>query len=148
MSLATNIKKQIVINLVALKNAGILASVIELDTGKDPLTIEAPTGYPFALVGMPSITSDYEDSATNRRTYRFDVLIIMSYEALSDTSEGVETVIDAILNRFDTHFTLDGFADASLLPAEIQAMPISTGDKAFVAVVATIRAQAVYQLGT
>src|SRR5882724_5986814 len=96
-SIAQNIKKQIVLNFNALVQAGILNSVLELDYGKDPMTIDAPSGYPFALVGMPTVTSDYEDQATNRRTYRFDSLIVTSYEALADQAEGVESILDAIL---------------------------------------------------
>src|SRR5690349_3999047 len=102
-SLAQNIKTAIVLNLNALVQAGVLRSVIAIDHGKDPTTIEAPDGYPFALVGMPVITSDYEDQATNRRTYRFDVLIVMSYADLDDQAIGVEAILDAVLNQFDNN---------------------------------------------
>ena len=66
------------------------------------MTIDPPSGYPFALVGMPTVTADYEDQATNRRNYRFDVLVAASYESLADQNEGVEGIIDALLNQFDT----------------------------------------------
>ena len=62
-SLAQNITKEIVLNLNALVQAGVLNSVIEIDYGKAPLTIEPQAGYPFALVGMPVVNSDYEDQA-------------------------------------------------------------------------------------
>lgn len=143
-SLSQNIKKEIVLNLNALVQDGVLNSVIEIDSGKDPLTIEPAAGYPFALVGMPVITSDYEDQATNRRTYRFDVLIASSYEALQDQNEGIESVIDSVLDQFDNHFTLAGAAIASVLPVEVLAMPVSTGTKSLVCFVLTIRAQALY----
>jgi hypothetical protein len=144
-SLAQNIKKQIVLNFNALVQAGVINSVLELDYGKDPLTIDAPSGYPFALVGMPTVTADYEDQATNRRNYRFDSLIVTSYEALADQSEGVEGIIDAVLNQFDNNFTLAGAAAASLLPAEVIAMPVSTATKSLVCFLVTVRAQALYQ---
>ena len=78
---------------------------MEIDLGKDPLAIDPPSGYPFALVGMPTVTAEYEDQATNRRNYRFDVLIAASYESLADQNEGVEAIIDAVLNQFDDNFT-------------------------------------------
>jgi len=144
-SIAQNIKREIVLNLNALVKAGVLNSVLEIDYGKDPLTIDAPNGYPFALVGMPVINSDYEDQATNRRTYRFDVLILASYQYLQDQNEGVEFIIDAVLNQFDNNFTLAGAAVASVLPVEILTVPVSTADKSLVALVCTIKAQALFE---
>jgi|SRR5579871_566912 len=144
-SIAQNIKKEIVLNLNALVQAGVINSVIEIDTGKDPLTIESTGGYPFALVGMPVITSDYEDQATNRRSYRFDVLIVVSYEALADQNEGVEGIIDAVLNQFDNNFTLAGAANASVMPAEVLAIPVSTPAKSLVCLLVTLKAQALFQ---
>lgn len=144
LSLGQAIKQQIVINLTALKTAGVLNSVIELDLGKDPLTIEPDTGYPFALVGMPIVTSDYEDQATNRRTYRFDTLIVASYENLPDQTEGVEGILDAVLNQFDNNFALAGAANASVLPVEVMAIPVSTATKSLVCFLVTIKAQTLF----
>lgn len=144
-SIAQNIKKEIVLNLNALAKAGVINSVIELDLGKDPLTIEPQSGYPFALVGMPTIASDYEDSRSNKRTYRFDVLIAVSYEYLQDQNEGIEAIIDAILNQFDNNFTLAGASDASVMPIEVLAIPVSTPTKSLVCVMFTIKAQATYE---
>lgn len=143
-SLAQNIKRQIVLNFQALIQQGVLNSVLELDYGKDPLTIDPPSGYPFALVGMPTVTSDYEDQATNRRNYRFDSLVVTSYEALADQAEGIEGIMDAILNQFDNNFTLAGAAIATVLPVEVIAMPVSTGTKSFVCFLVTIRVQALF----
>jgi hypothetical protein len=144
LSLGQAIKQQIVINLNALVAAGFLNSVIELDLGKDPLTIEPPNGYPFALVGMPVVTSDYEDQATNKRTYRFDTLIVASYESLADQTEGIEGILDAVLNQFDNNFTLAGTASATVFPVEVMSMPVSTGQKSLVCFLVTIKAQALY----
>jgi hypothetical protein len=144
-SLAQKIKKEIVLNLNALVQAGTLNSVIEIDLGKDPLSIEPTGGYPFALVGMPSSTADYEDTATNKRDYRFDILILISYENLADQNEGVEAIMDAVLNQFDNNFTLAGAAIATVLPMEIHAIPVSTATRSLVAFIATIRAQTLFQ---
>jgi hypothetical protein len=144
-SIAQNIKKEIVLNLNALVEQGVINSVMELDYGKDPITIEPSGGYPFALVGMPTVASDFEDSATNKRTYRFDTLIVTSYENLADQSEGVEGILDAILNQFDNNFTLAGAANASVLPVEVLTMPVSTASKSLVCFLVTIRAQALFE---
>jgi hypothetical protein len=145
-SLAQKIKKQIVLNLNALIQAGTLNSVLELDYGKDPLTIEPPSGYPFALVGMPSVTSDYEDQSTNRRNYKFDTLIVASYQALADQNEGIEGIIDAVLNQFDNNFTLAGAANATVLPVEVISMPVSTATKSLVCFLVTLRCQALFDI--
>lgn len=144
-SLAQNIKKQIVLNFNALVQAGVINSVLELDYGKDPTTIEASNGYPFAPVGMPTVTSDYEDSATNKRTYRFDSSIVTDYTALADQTEGVEGIIDAVCNQFDNNFTLAGAATATVLPVEVIAIPVSAADKSLVCFLVTIRAQSLFQ---
>jgi len=144
MTLGQAIKQQIIINLQTLKTAGVISSILELDYGKDPLTIEPDAGYPFALVGMPVVTSDYNDQATNVRTYRFDTLIVTSYESLTDTSEGVEGILDAILNQFDNNFTLAGAAVATVLPVEVLTMPVSTGTKSLVCFLVTIKAQTLF----
>lgn len=144
-TIAQNIKKEIVLNLNALVQAGVINSVIELDYGKDPLTIEPGAGYPFALVGMPVVTAEYEDQATNKRTYRFDVLIATSYEALADQSEGVEGILDAVLNQFDNNFTLAGAAIATVLPVEMLTMPVSTATKSLVCFMLPLKVQTLYQ---
>ena len=143
-TLCQNIKKQIVLNLNALVQAGTLNSVYEIDLGKDPIQLEPTAGYPFAIVGLPKITSEFEDTVTNKRTYRFDILFIINYESLTDQTEGVEGFIDAILNQFDNHFTLSGAANASVFPMEIESVPVSTADKSKIAVMGTIKAQALF----
>jgi hypothetical protein len=144
-SIAQNIKTQIVLNINALKEAGIINSVYETDLGKNPIEMEPDAGYPFAIVGMPVITSDYEDQAFNRRTYKFDVLVVVSYQYLTDQNQGVEGIIDAFLNQFDNNFTLAGVAQATVLPIEVTSSPISTATKELVCFVANIKAQALYE---
>jgi len=145
-SIAQNIKTQIVLNLNALVQAGIINSVYETDLGKDPIQMTPSNGYPFAIVGMPVITADYEDQATNKRTYKFDVLVVVSYQYLLDQNKGVEAIIDAFLNQFDNNFTLAGASDATVLPIPVTSIPVSTATQELVCFVANIRAQALYQV--
>lgn len=143
-SLAQNIKKEIVLNLNALIQAGVINSVFEIDLGKDLIEMPAGAGYPFAIVGMPLVTAEYEDTATNRRTYTFKILVGISYAYLQDKNEGVEYIIDQLLNQFDNNFTLKGAAIATVLPVQVEAAPVSTADKTIVALIMTIKAQTLY----
>ena len=146
MTIAQALKTQIVTNLNALVTAGVLNSVFAIDGGKNPLELEAPAGYPFAIVGMPSVASDYEDQLTNRRTYRFDVLIVQDYASLADATTSVEGTLDAVLEQFDNNFTLAGVSDATVLPTDVAVAPISTGEKTLIAFFVTIKAQALFNV--
>src|SRR3954469_6978637 len=127
MDLAKPIKAQILANLQTLVTAGVLNSFVSLDKNPNPLTDTPPSGYPFAIVGMPRIGSDFEDQATNLRTYRYDVLFVLDPTALANPDTDVEDLIDAVLNQFDSNYTLAGAAEAAVLPAKVESMPVATG---------------------
>jgi hypothetical protein len=146
--LAKQIKQQILVNLQALKTAGYLSSFVSLDQHPDPISIQPTAGYPFAIVGMPRIASDFEDQANNLRTYRYDVLFVLDPSALKNPDTDVEDLIDAALNQFDSNFTLAGAANAAVLPATVQGQPVSTGTKDLLVFVITLEARALYQTGT
>jgi len=146
--IAKPIKQQILVNLQALVTAGNINSFYAIDQNPNPLTMQPTGGYPFAIVGMPRIASDFEDQATNMRTYRFDILFVLDPATLQNPDTDVEHLIDAVLNQFDTNFTLAGTAVAAVLPAEIDGAPVSTGDKTMLCFVATLRVRTLYQTGT
>jgi len=146
--LASPIKTQILVNLQALVTAGVLNSFVSLDQNPNPLTMQPPRGYPFAIVGMPRIASDFEDQASNIRTYRYDILFVLDPATLTHPDTDVEDLIDAALNQFDTSFTLAGTAQAAVLPAKVEGMPVSTGDKTLLVFVITLEARTLYQTGT
>ena len=149
LTLAQNIKTQIIVNLQALKANGVIQSFETLDKGKDPISMTPTDGYPFALVGMPRVSNDMEDNVTNLRTYRFDILFVVNYENMTDPSLTIEGIIDQILNQFDTNFTLSGAAiGAQVPPAQVQAFPISTSAGDFVSILVTIEARTLYTLGS
>src|SRR5882762_3128821 len=127
--LAKPIKQQILANLQTLVTNGTINSFYSIDANPNPLSMQPTGGYPFAIVGMPRIASDFEDQATNIRTYRFDILFVLNPSALKSPDTDVEDLIDAVLNQFDTNFTLAGTAGAAVLPATIEGAPVSTGDK-------------------
>jgi hypothetical protein len=149
MTLAQAIKQQIILNLKTLVTNGVISSFVGVDTGKDPITMTPPNGYPFAIVGMPRVANDMEDQASNLRTYRFDILFVVNYENIADPTLTIEGIIDNVLNQFDTNFTLAGTAIAAQVPpAQVQTFPISTPTKDFVCFVVTLEARTIYQIGT
>jgi hypothetical protein len=145
--LAKPIKQQILVNLQALVTAGFINSYYSLDQNPDPFTT-ATGGYPFAIVGMPRVASDFEDQATNRREYRFDILFVLDPAALLHPDTDVEDLIDAIINQFDTNFTLAGAAIDAVLPATVEGWPVSTGTKSLLCLGVTLTARTLYQTGT
>jgi hypothetical protein len=146
--LAKPIKQQILVNLQALVTAGVINSFYSLDKSPDPLTTDATAGYPFAIVGMPRIASDFEDQATNMRTYRFDILFVLDPTTLPHPDTDLEDAIDAVLNQFDTNFTLAGTAIAAVLPATVEGWPVTAGDKMLLCFVVTLMARTLYTTGT
>jgi hypothetical protein len=146
--LASPIKAQILVNLKALVDAGTINSFYSIDQHPDPLTIDPTNGYPFAIVGMPKITSDFEDQANNLRQYRYDVLFVLNPAELQNPDTDVEDIMDAVLNQFDTNFTLAGTAVDAVLPAQVEGWPVSTGSKDLLVFVVTLVARTLYQVGT
>jgi hypothetical protein len=149
MTLSQNIKQQIIVNLETLVTNGVIKGFLTVDRGKDAYANPPTAGYPFALIGMPRVSNDMEDNVSNQRTYRFDILFVINYENMPDMTYTVEGMIDAVLNQFDTNFTLEGTAIAAQVPpAQVLAFPISTTDQSFLAFVVTIEARTIYVLGT
>jgi hypothetical protein len=144
VSLAKPIKTQILVNLQALVAAGNINSFISLDKNPSPLDTPPTGGYPFALVGMPRITSEFEDQATNMVIYRFDILFVADPSAFLNPDTDLEDLIDAAYAQFATNFTLAGTAIATVLPPEVVGAPVSTGDKQLVCFVLTLMARTLF----
>jgi len=86
---------------------------------------------------------------SSQRAYRFDIFFVVNYENMPDMSYVVEGTIDAVLNQFDTNFTLEETAIAAqVLPAQVNAFPISRSTQDLLAFVVTIEARTIYVLGT
>lgn len=148
-NLAQTIKQQILVRLQALKAAGAISSIAELEEQANPLKIEPDNGYPLAVCAMPEVTSDYADQANNLRVYVFNILVVMNPQTMTaNAGEAVEVLMDKVLGQFDdlTNITLAGAAQAAVLPMEIQGFPVSTADKTWLCFVATIRARTLYQI--
>ena len=146
MTIAQNLKTQIIAQLQALVTAGKLGSFLSMDLGKEPLTMDPPGAWPYAMVSMPQMSSAFEDTDTNMRIYRWDILFLQKVENLSDGE--VEALMDYVCNAFDTNLTLAGVAQGAMLPAEVISWPVTSGDKTYSCFVVTIKARALYTVGT
>lgn len=144
--LASPIKTQIVKNLNDLVDSGDLGFVDELDLSKDPFDQRYPK-YPVALIGMSSFESEEEENQTNQRTYIFPILVLEKGENVGSPVD-MEDLRDALVNKFDTDFTLAGTAVGAIKPASSTTYTASTPDKKIIYFVFTIKAKALYMLGT
>ena len=147
-NLAQTIKQQIMVRLLALKTAGWINSVAELDENPNPFKTEASNGYPLAIVAMPRVKADFEDQANDMRVMTFDILFIVRPEDLANNSDGAEAIMDAILNEFAnlTELTLSGAANAAVLPLNIDSQPVSTDGKTYLCFFAKLEARTLYQV--
>lgn len=106
--IANQIKAQILVNINALITAGTIRAVIERDINTNVLDEDFP-GYPCAVLGTSNMTSDWEYQQANKRTYRFDILIVQQQDNLT-TAGDMEDLRDAIALQFDNNVTLGGTA--------------------------------------
>jgi len=144
-SLANPIKLQIKADLDSLVESGILASVQMVDYSKDVFTADYAK-FPVAILGMSSMESDASDNANNIRTYTFPILVLEKSENLNAQTD-MEDLRDAILNVFDTDYTLAGKAEGAVLPVASPAQTMSVGDRTIIYFVINIKARALYTLG-
>ena len=146
-NLANPIKVQIKADLDALVTAGTLGSAASIDLSKDALD-ENYTAYPVAIVGLPRLEkSEMADNKDNLRSYLFPILVIQKAENVVNPTD-VEDLLDAILNKFDTDYTLAGQAVAAVEPVTTSEVLKSTPDKGLIYFAILIRARTLYFLGS
>lgn len=146
VKIANQLKIQILADLQALVTSGVLGLAESIDYKKDVWTADY-SSFPAAVVLPPSITSDAEDNRNNLINYQFTILILQKAENIQ-TSTDIEDLIDAILQKFASDYTLAGIAQGGLLPPKIDSAPVNTPDKALVATLVILNAKALYTLGT
>jgi hypothetical protein len=134
------IKQQIMVNLNALVTAGTLGSVLERDINVNPL--DDPTfapSYPCAILGTSSMQSVWEYQQNNKRTYRFDILVIQQSANLT-TMGDMEDLRDAIATQFDNNVTLNGQAQLGVAAIMSERMTLGQKGKNFEMFYVTLRA--------
>lgn len=139
MSLLSDIKDQIKVNLDALVVSGDLGEVIVDDF--TPNIEEKDIGaYPAALLATPSVDAEFLTNRDNERTYIFEVLIVSKGEDIT-TANDIELLIDVLLNKFDEDPTLGGTA-ITIEPATTSPIPITTEDRSFIIFTLNLRVRA------
>ena len=93
----------------------ILAEVQEDDL-KIGLLERDIVAYPCAILTTPSIESGAETNRDNTRIYTFEIVVVQKQENITSATD-IETLAEAILDKFDNDPTLGGKADAGLEPA-------------------------------
>jgi hypothetical protein len=72
-----------------------------------------PDSFPYATVALVGNTSEYADTATDLRKYRFRVRMYMKIGDTApldgdDAELSMSRTVEAVLNAFDTDYTLGG----------------------------------------
>lgn len=148
MSQIANIKTAIKTRLDALKTANTLGTVIVDDFKTNPAggLYKNIATYPAAVLGLPSITAEYETNRDNMRTHSFEIMVIQKGENVSQSSTtSIEDLMEAVLNAFDNDYTLGGTCDGATLAAGSPEQVV-TEDGSFIIFSVVINARATYSL--
>lgn len=146
MKLARPIKNRILQDLRDLVAASVLGEVQVLDVEKE-LTDNNYSRFPAAVLGIvDQVPSDYADTQNNIRTYSYPIYILAKPDDFRDDNT-VEDLVDNVLNKFDTDYTLGGAAQAAVVPDMVTGT-ITVADKTYVVIVVIIKARVLYQLGS
>jgi len=142
---AQNMKNAIITDLQSLVTSGVLRAVAADDFTKlNPLDRQWP-GYPSALVIPPTVTtSDYEDTATNLRTYTWYIMVVTTPDNMPTTDPTyLEGLVDSVLNVFDLDCTLQGTAVGAVMPAVLEPPgPVASNSVTYVVFYVSLKARA------
>lgn len=145
-SLIATLKAEIKTLLEELKQAEVLGSVIVDDFKTDPLGLNKDIGaYPAAILGPASVESAYETNRENMRTHIFEILVIEKGENVS--KDGIiEDLMQAILDQFDNHPTLNGLAVGAVEPAATSPTVVPAEDGSFIIFSVSLRVRGLVTL--
>lgn len=133
------IKARIKTLLDQLVTGGTLGSAFE-DDFKTNLFEKDIAKYPAAMLTTAAVESEAVTNRDNMRAYIFEIVIINKGENVT-TPEQIETLMDAILNKFDNDPTLGGTADGAVEPSTSTPEAFTTGDKSYIVFSVFLRAR-------
>ncbi len=135
---STDIKNQIKAELDELV-PGTLGEVI-MDDFQPNVSEKDVSKYPAAILATPSVNSERLTNRENERAYVFEIIIVSKGEDITSATD-IETLMDALLDKFDGNSTLDGNA-ITMDPATIPTAPVPTVDRSLIlfSVVLNVRA--------
>lgn len=142
---ASLIKTQIKANLNALVAVnGTLGAVLVRDINTDILQTNFPA-FPCAVLGTSNMEAEYEYPQGNRRTYRFDILVVQLQDNLNSEND-MEDLRDAIATQFDNNVTLAGAAPFGIEATFSELPTVRSGNRDYVLFNVTIRATTLVHL--
>lgn len=144
MADVTDIKAQIEVLLGELVTATTLGQSI-VDDYKVGIFQRDFGAYPVAILTTPSIDSSIESSNGNQRTYTFEIIVIQLGDNITSSAD-IETLQEAVLDKFDAKPTLNNTAQRSEANVSVPAAAVSAGGKHFVAFSVTVKAVKIKQL--
>ena len=143
-------KAAILNDLNALVTSGVLSSVAAVDYSKFHAVEFNYPSFPSAVVLPPTVSAaEYEDQATNNRTYTWNILVVTQPERLiGQNSTALEALVDSILNAFDLDCTLQGTAIGAVSAALVEPPgPISNGSITYAAFYVVLKARQLVPAG-
>ncbi len=144
MANIVNIKTKIKAHLEALRVAGTILSWQALNYQQEILNLNI-SKFPAAVL-LPCTESGVEETnRDNLRTYTYDIVILQKGENVR-TDTDIETLCEAILDRFDNDPTLGGAANGGVPPTSSETVVIGSGDQTYVVFSVTVKARALVTL--
>jgi len=140
----SNIKTQLKVLLDELVTADVLTAATITDIKKDPLSVDTAS-YPHAYLMPPAVESEVLDNRSIIRTYTFSIMVLFQAENISGTAE-LETSIESMLSKFDNNPTLNGTAQAGMLPVSSAPEPFQHGGRDLIIVELQVTAKEVVDL--
>lgn len=135
MPIAT-IKAQIKANLDALVPATL--GEVQEDDFKTSIFDRDFGNFPVAILTTPEVAADYLTNRENMRIYHFNIVVIQKQENVSGVAD-IETLIEALLNKFDNDPTLGGAANGGVEPSSSAPEAIVSRAKTYIAFVISIK---------
>jgi len=143
--IAATLRNKIKAKLDTLVTSNDLSLVLNRSFKHHPLADPNLVKFPAAIVQPPSFESTELDTATNERTYTFDIVIVMKGDDISDI-DAVETLAETIANAFDDDHTLGGTAQGGVSPAVSPIEQDEFNGKQLVMFVVTIKPRVCYTI--
>lgn len=141
----SDIRTKIVEKLDELVTAGTLGQAIS-DAFKYKLLDDTNiTAYPVAILQTPYFESEELDNATNKRTYTYEIRVVMNGDDVESASD-VENLQEAVANAFDDDFTLAGSVDGGLSPASTPVVQYEHNGKHFISFNIILKAEICYNI--
>lgn len=145
MSIST-IRTKIKEKLDTLVTSSDLGCVVNQSFKHHPLADPNVSRFPAAVIQPPTLESEINDTASNNRTYTFDIVVIMKGDDISSVSD-VENLIETICDAFDDDFTLGGTVTGGLEPATSPVVQDEYNGKQIVMFSIILKAKTCYNLG-